>query len=172
MNRTSGKIKVAHVITRLIVGGAQENTIYTVLGLNRMPEYDVTLLTGPQAGPEGSLMETGWKDEVPCIVLKNMRRNATPRDAVMYYQLVKLFRREKYDIVHTHSSKAGILGRLAAKRAGVPIVIHTIHGLPFHEYQSSLVRKFYIAMERKAARASTRIVSVADTMTRKALDGR
>ena len=68
VNQTSPKIKVAHVITRLIVGGAQENTIYTVLGLNRMPGYEVVLLTGPQAGPEGSLMETGWKEEVPCIV--------------------------------------------------------------------------------------------------------
>ncbi len=164
------KIKVAHIITRLIVGGAQENTIHTVVGLNRMPEYDVTLLTGPQAGPEGSLMDGDWKKEVPCIVLKNMRRNPTARDIIMYRQLVRLLQKEKYDIVHTHSSKAGVLGRLAARKAGVPIIIHTIHGLPFHEYQSSFTRWFYIHMERKAGRVSDRIISVADTMTRKALE--
>jgi glycosyltransferase involved in cell wall biosynthesis len=98
-----------------------------------------------------------------------MRRNPTLRDIVMRRQLVKIFRDEKYDIVHTHSSKAGVLGRLAARKAGVPVVIHTIHGLPFHEYQSTLARRFYIHMERKAGRACDKIVSVADTMTRKAL---
>ena len=169
MGISAGKIKVAHVITRLIVGGAQENTIYTVVGLNRMPEYEVTLLTGPQAGPEGSLMQGDWKNEVPCIVLQNMRRNPNLRDIAMYRQLVKHFQECKYDIVHTHSSKAGVLGRLAARKAGVPIVIHTIHGLPFHEYQSAITRRFYIHMERRAGRACDKIISVADTMTRKAL---
>ncbi len=169
MDSSGKKTKVAHVITRLIVGGAQENTIHTVVGLNQMPEYDVTLLTGPQAGPEGSLIDGDWKNEVRCVILKNMRRNPTLRDIAMYRQLVKKFREEKYDIVHTHSSKAGVLGRLAARKAGVPIVIHTIHGLPFHEYQSALARRFYIHMERKAGRACDKIISVADTMTRKAL---
>jgi glycosyltransferase involved in cell wall biosynthesis len=169
MHVSDRKIKVAHIITRLIVGGAQENTIYTVLGLSRMPEYDVTLYTGPQAGAEGSLMDGEWKKEVPCVVLNNMRRNLTWRDAIMYRQLVKLFRCEKYDIVHTHSSKAGILGRLAARKAGVPVIIHTIHGLPFHEYQNVLARKFYIFSERKAARACDKIISVANIMTQKAL---
>ena len=169
MQISGRKIKVAHIITRLIVGGAQENTIYTVVGLNRMPEYDVTLFTGPQAGPEGSLMDGEWKKEVPCVVLNNMRRNMTWRDAIMYHQLIKLFRREKYDIVHTHSSKAGIIGRLAARKAGVPAIVHTIHGLPFHDYQNGIVRRFYIYSEKKAAHSCDKIISVADTMTQKAL---
>jgi len=162
-------IKVAHVITRLIIGGAQENTIFTAEGLRRSYGYDVTLITGPPLGPEGSLLEGDWRKTVKCLVLSQMRRPANPvRDAIAFAQLYSIFRRERYDIVHTHSSKAGILARLAARLAGVRIIIHTIHGLPFHPYQNGVSNLVYKLLERLAARVSSKIVCVADAMAEQA----
>jgi len=99
-----------------------------------------------------------------------MRRAVNPfRDAVAFAQLYLIFRREKYDIVHTHSSKAGILGRLAARLAGVKVIIHTIHGLPFHRYQGALSNLICILLENLSARVSTKIVCVADAMAEQAV---
>jgi glycosyltransferase involved in cell wall biosynthesis len=163
-------VKVAHVITRLIIGGAQENTIFTVEGLRKSYGYDVTLITGPPLGPEGSLLNGPWRKSVRCILLPQMRRAVNPvRDAIVFAQLCAIFRREKYAVVHTHSSKAGIIGRLAARLAGVKIIVHTIHGLPFHPYQSRLLNWMYVFLERLAARVSTRIVCVADAMAEQAV---
>ena len=162
--------KVAHVITRLIIGGAQENTIFTAEGLQATYGYDVTLITGPPLGPEGSLLRGAWRKTVRCILLPQMRRAVNPfRDAIAFAQLYLIFRREKYDIVHTHSSKAGILGRLAARLAGVKVIIHTIHGLPFHRYQGALSNLIYIFLERLSARVSTKIVCVAGAMAEQAV---
>jgi len=162
-------VKVAHVITRLIIGGAQENTIFTAEGLRKSYGYDVTLITGPPLGPEGSLLEGAWRKTVKCVLLPRMRRAVNPfRDALAFGQLYLVFRREKYDIVHTHSSKAGILGRLAAWLAGVKVIVHTIHGLPFHPYQSGFSNGIYTFLERLAARVSSKIVCVADAMAEQA----
>lgn len=157
--------KVAHVITRLIVGGAQENTLFTAEGLRTQYGYEVTLITGPPLGPEGSLLEGAWREHVPCGVISQLRRAVNPvRDAIAFARLYTLFRRKKYDIVHTHSSKAGILGRLAARLAGVKLIVHTIHGLPFHPYQSRLSNRAYVFCEKVAAKVSDKIVCVADAM--------
>jgi glycosyltransferase involved in cell wall biosynthesis len=164
------RARVAHVITRLIVGGAQENTIFTAEGLRTTYGYGVTLITGPPLGPEGSLLEAAWRERVPCVVIPQLRRTVNPvRDAIAFARLYTIFRRENYDIVHTHSSKAGILGRLAARLAGVKIVVHTIHGLPFHPYQSRLSNRAYVFLEKVAAKASTKIVCVADAMIEQAV---
>jgi len=162
--------KVCHVITRLILGGAQENTLYTVELLQASGRFDVTLVTGPALGPEGSLLERAKRGPFRTIVLPQMRREIHPgRDFLAYRALKALCRRERYDVVHTHSSKAGILGRLAARKAGVPVVVHTIHGLPFHPYQPKLTYRLYVGLERMAARRSDRIISVADAMTAQAV---
>ena len=166
----SGRPKVCHVITRLILGGAQENTLYTVELLQENGRYEATLVTGPALGPEGSLFERAGKGDFETIVIPQMRRAIHPtRDFATYRALKKLFRRERFDVVHTHSSKAGILGRLAARAAGVPVVVHTIHGLPFHPYQPRLTYRIYVALERMAARRSDKIISVADAMTDQAV---
>ena len=158
-------IRVVHVITRLILGGAQENTLLTVEGLQRMPEYEVTLVSGPALGPEGELVERARRNKVNLILIPQMQRAIHPvRDAVTLAKLVRLYRRLNPHIVHTHSSKAGILGRAAARIAGVPIIIHTIHGLPFHPYESGLNNRLYRRLERWAARWSDKIITVADAM--------
>ena len=165
--------KVCHVITRLILGGAQENTLHTVELLQASGRFDVTLVTGPALGPEGSLLERAKRGSFRTIVLPRMRRAIHPvRDFTTYRRLREEFRRERYDIVHTHSSKAGILGRLAARRVGVPVVLHTIHGLPFHPYQPRLTYRLYAGLERMAARRCDRIISVADAMTEQAVAAR
>jgi glycosyltransferase involved in cell wall biosynthesis len=99
-----------------------------------------------------------------------MRRAVNPwTDWRCYSQCINLIRRTRPHVVHTHSSKAGIIGRFAARRAGVPVVVHTIHGLPFHEHQSGAAYRLYVALERAAARRCDAIVCVADAMTRQAL---
>ena len=108
----SKTIKVAHLITRMIIGGAQENTLYTVLGLQDENQYSVDLITGPEIGPEGRL-DIGQVKTV--IFISTLVRNIHPvKDLRCLFQLIRLFKSKKYDIVHTHSSKAGILGRIAA----------------------------------------------------------
>ena len=129
-------MKVCHVITRLIVGGAQENTVATCIGLQRRG-YDVDLVIGPQTGPEGSLYEQAKAAGVPIIVLPELRRAPNPfADIPAGRALYRLFRENRYDVVHTHSGKAGFVGRWAARQAGVPVIVHTIHGPSFYAYQN------------------------------------
>jgi len=164
------KIKVAHVITRLIIGGAQENTLATVLFLMKKKAYDVSLITGPGLGPEGSLEQKAIDKGVNMLLVPQLRRNINPlRDLTAFFHLLKIFRQNKYDVIHTHSSKAGILARIAAKLTGCKIIIHTIHGLPFHPYEKKWKNALYIFLEKICAKISTKIFTVSDTMRDKAL---
>lgn len=156
-------MKVCHVITRLIVGGAQENTVATCLGLKRLG-HEVDLVIGPQTGPEGSLLSQ--VSDLPVIVVNNLRREPNPwHDVRACIALIRLFRERRYDIIHTHSGKAGIIGRLAARLAGVPVVVHTIHGPSFYAYQNPLGNWLFRWLEQVAAEWTTQFVSVADAMT-------
>ena len=124
-------MKIVHVITRLIVGGAQENTLLSCEGQHDAG-HDVTLITGPSLGPEGSLMARAEAYGYRVETLDAMRRSILPgKDVATFWALVRRFKDLKPDVVHTHSSKAGIVGRWAAHRAGVPRIVHTIHGLAF-----------------------------------------
>jgi glycosyltransferase involved in cell wall biosynthesis len=162
-------MKIVHVITRLIVGGAQENTLLSCEGQHDLG-HDVTLITGPALGPEGSLMERATSYGYKVEVIDEMRRAILPlKDWRTYKRLVRRFGEIKPDVVHTHSSKAGIIGRWAAHRARVPAVIHTIHGLAFTASTSKLVNGVYKWLERRTAPISTRIVCVADAMREQSL---
>ena len=162
-------LKIAHVITRLIVGGAQENTLLSCEGQHDAG-HDVTLLTGPALGPEGSLLERARSYGYRVEVLDPMRRSILPgKDLGVYRALVRRFRELKPDVVHTHSSKAGIIGRYAAWRARVPFVVHTIHGLSWTSSTRPYVNAIYKHLERRAARKCHKIVVVADAMTRASL---
>jgi len=164
------RLRIIHVITRLILGGAQENTLLTVEGLGRDPRYQVSLVAGPPIGPEGSMIDRARANGVDLVIIPEMRREVHPgRDLATFLKLLACFRRERPDIVHTHSSKAGILGRMAARCAGVPVILHTIHGMAFHRHQAGAANALYILLERLAARWSDRIISVADAMTEQAV---
>lgn len=162
-------MRIVHVITRLILGGAQENTILTCEGLARRG-HDVTLITGPALGPEGQLLDRALAGGYRVIVVEALRREIHPlRDRQSYQALRRYFRTLSPEVMHSHSSKAGILARRAAVRERVPLVVHTIHGLPFHPYQPWYLNRLYIRLERRAATLSDAIISVADAMTRQAL---
>ncbi len=163
-------MRVIHVITRLIIGGAQENTVATILGLQGKPDLEATLLSGPTRGPEGSL-ESAFQQrpQLLAIVPSLVRPVAPLRDAVALMRLTGIFRAQRPAIVHTHSGKAGILGRLAAHRAGVPIVVHTIHGPSFGSFQGAAANLLFRGAERAAGRVTTHFVSVADAMSRQYL---
>jgi glycosyltransferase involved in cell wall biosynthesis len=158
-------MNVAHIITRLIVGGAQENTLLTVEDQHRDYGDRVTLITGPPLGPEGSLLERARAGGFDVRVVPSLRRSIHPwRDAAALQGLLKELRSVRPDLVHTHSSKAGILGRGAAARLRLPAV-HTIHGAAFHYGQHPLVYRSYVAAERWAARRTAHFISVSDDMT-------
>ncbi len=170
-------MKIAHIITRLILGGAQENTLITCKLLAERG-HDVTLITGPAIGPEGALFEQTKTAAYETIVLDELRREISPFvDISAYFKLKKILKELQPDIVHTHSAKAGILGRYAGwalkgklsdKNLKLPLVIHTIHGLAFHPYQNPLLNRFYIAVEKATAKRTDAFITVADTMTDKA----
>ncbi len=159
-------MRVTHVITRLIVGGAQENTIASVLGLRQKPGLEVELISGPSPGPEGSLENAFAGAPHILTILPELVRPVHPfKDLLVRRRLENIFRGTRPDIVHTHSGKAGILGRLAAARAGVPLILHTIHGPSFGSFQNAPANFIFRAAERRAAKVTTHFVSVADAMT-------
>jgi glycosyltransferase involved in cell wall biosynthesis len=162
-------MRIVHIITRLIIGGAQENTLLSCQGQHDRG-HEVTLITGPPIGPEGSLMERAANYGYRVIVVDEMRRAIHPaRDLRTYKRLTSLIRELGPDVVHTHSSKAGIIGRWAAHRADAPAVVHTIHGLAFTASTSRLANFVYRSLEKRTAPITTKIVCVADAMREQSL---
>ena len=165
------KPRVIHVITRLIAGGAQENTILSCQAL--LDRYEVLLVSGPPEGREGSLIEDARRRGIEVRILDDLVRPVSPvRDRQAFEQLCGIFNSEHPELVHTHSSKAGILGRAAAWAARVPIVVHTNHGLPFYGEQSLPVRALYWALEKAASTVTDAVVCVGEEMRRKSIAAR
>lgn len=159
------KIRVLHVITRLIVGGAQENTLLTVTHLDRT-RYDVTLASGPTTGPEGSL-----EDRIPGDIafqrIPELVRQPDPvKDVLSLWRLVRLMRKGRFHIVHTHTTKAGLLGRIAARLAQIPVVIHTPHGHAFHDYLGTAGSTTLQAAERWLTRWTDQIICLTEAERR------
>ena len=160
------KIKVAHVITRLDMGGAQFNTLYTVSHLNR-EQFEPALLYGA-----GGVMDRK-AEGLASFIVPGLDRALCPRkDLRAFFALRRIFRELKPDIVHTHSSKAGILGRLAARAAGVPAIVHTFHGFGFTPGQSFAARKIFETAEKICAPISDALVFVSEANRAEALQKR
>jgi glycosyltransferase involved in cell wall biosynthesis len=164
-------MRVSHVITRLIVGGAQENTVSTIQGLRRRAPWELELVSGPSIGREGSL-ESVFLDHPGVLRLEpHLVRPIHPwHDLLGYRSLIRHFRRTRPVLVHTHSGKAGILGRLAAHKARIPLVIHSIHGPSFGSFQGRVANAVFTHAERVAGRVTDHFVVVADAMRRQYLD--
>ena len=155
-------IHVLHVITRLDVGGSTENT---VISTTRMPraEFTSSLISGRTVDPPPQLAETLQAAGVPWFEVPHLVRPVGPaNDCRAFVCLWRLIRKIRPDIVHTHSSKAGFVGRLAARMAGVPRIVYTPHGHVFQGYFSASVTRSFIAMERLAARWTDRIITLTD----------
>jgi glycosyltransferase involved in cell wall biosynthesis len=172
------KIKVLHLITHLGIGGAQDNTLLTVKGHDRQ-RYKVHLGTG-QDYTDWDARGRACADAF--CVFPDLRRSAPPQvDLRALNQITDFLRAHKYDIVHTHSAKAGTLGRIAARRAKVPIIIHTFHSFgwqvantahtrPWQMYLSSSKKWFYILLERYAASLSDALITVSELNRQEAMN--
>lgn len=163
------KIRIAQIITRLELGGAQQVVLHTLRGLDS-ERYERHLIAG-----QGGLLD----DEARALagvqvhLWPSFKHPIHPWwDLVALCKLVRWLMRNRIDIVHTHSSKAGILGRLAAGLAGTPVVVHTVHGWPFHEHQSAWLRGLYVRLERLAAARATRLIAVSQATRDKGLKHR
>ena len=162
---------VTHVITRLIVGGAQENTVSTVLGMQDKPGISTDLISGPSEGIEGSLEQEFSSLPGKLKMIPSLVRPVKPwLDLKAFFELTRIFMQTAPVIVHTHSGKAGILGRLAAKRAKVPLIIHTIHGPSFGPWQGALSNAAFMTAERMAGKVTHHFISVAKAMTQQYLN--
>jgi len=159
-------MRIVHIITRMIVGGAQENTRFNCLDLLRIYDDEVILITGPSLGAEGSLLDKFSDPDLRVVEIPELIRSIRPwTDFQAYRRLRAILKDLRPDIVHTHSAKAGIVGRAAAWSLKIPCVVHTVHGAPFHPYQPWLARKSFQACERWAAKRCHKLISVADAMT-------
>jgi len=165
-------MRIAHVITRLIIGGAQENTLLTVKGQMDLG-HEVALVTGPTAGPEGDLYEQARQWGVDLTIIDELCREISPlRDASACRHLYRWFRKRRPDVVHTHSSKAGILARIAARLAHPPVIVHTVHGMAFGRHEPAWRNALFRVLERTCARWTDRIVTVCDAMIDQSVAGR
>jgi glycosyltransferase involved in cell wall biosynthesis len=123
------------------------------------------LVTGFSPGREGELLKNVEMPPFPIVEIPEMVREINPmKDMKALSRLREYFKREKFDVVHTHSSKAGIIGRIAARQAGVPVVVHTVHGQAFHAYEKPWKKMLYIAAEWLAAKYCDKIYAVAQAM--------
>ncbi|OGU61206.1 MAG: hypothetical protein A2V66_12750 [Ignavibacteria bacterium RBG_13_36_8] len=158
------RIKVLNVITLFSIGGATETVVLMAEGL-KQKGYEVHVATGPNIPAEGSMYEITERLNIPVYTFPHLKRAITPfSDLLIIYQLFRFIKKNDYDIVHTHSSKAGVVGRIAAWLAGTPVRIHTIHGLPFHRYQNWFIRSLFKLIEKFAASISHKLVSVTHTI--------
>jgi glycosyltransferase involved in cell wall biosynthesis len=162
-------LRVLHIITRMIVGGAQENTLLSVEGLDKMPEYDVFLVSGLDHGREGELLSRA-RETTKLLIVPEMGRSINPlSDLAAFWKLYRLIRKGKYHIVHTHASKAGVLGRIAAWLAGTPLIVHTLHSLVFHEYQPWIVNRTWRVIKKLCAPITHYFISVSSIISDKAV---
>lgn len=164
--------KILIVITLFSIGGATETVISLASGLKKRG-YHVDIITGQALKNEGDMFAEANTLGLNVIVLNELVRNINPfYDVVTLFRLLKIIKVGKYSVVHTHSSKAGVIGRIAAWLQRVPIIVHTIHGLPYHNYQARALTRSYIMIERLCAKLSTKIVSVTHAIIENCLNNK
>ena len=156
----TGQPRVFHLITRLIKGGAEAKTLATVRGLKE--DYEFTVGYGAEYDTEPLERLESWGVETKRFPLMRHYNPVTTVPAVV--SLARYLRREEFDIVHTHSTEAGIIGRFAAALAGVPNVVHTVHGVPFTDDRNDVLNRFVLACERQAAKYTDTIATNADVI--------
>lgn len=161
--------RVLRILNRLIIGGPSKNAVY--LSRYMQPEFDTLLVIGGKEDHEQDADFLATTNNIDPTCVPEMKRSISPyNDWTAYNKLKKIIRDFKPDIVHTHAAKSGALGRLAAKHANVPVIVHTFHGHVFHSYFNSLKTNFFIRTERYLAGLSDAIVAISDVQ-KKELSG-
>src|SRR5215218_2637371 len=154
------KLRVLRAITRLNIGGPAIHAILLTRGLQN-ERFSSVLVTGLEGPHEGSMRDFAAKHGVQPRVLRELGREVSPvNDLKATLAMYRLIKSSRPHIVHTHMAKAGTAGRIAARLAGVPIVVHTFHGHTFHSYFGPLKTRLFLEIERTLARATDRIVAV------------
>ena len=168
MSKTTGrKISVLIAITRLAVGGAPQSVLMSIAGLDS-ERYRIVLVSGHPGTDEGSLIDEARNLNATLHLIPELQRAPHPiRDLKAFWHLWRLMRSEQVDIVHTHLSKAGILGRLAARLAGVPVIVHTFHGDVLEGYFSVIKSWFFTKAERLVGRVTDRFVCVSEGLQKR-----
>jgi hypothetical protein len=151
--------RILRIINRFNLGGPTYNASYLTKHLS--PTYETLLVGGPHEPGESGSYFIPESMGVEFRILENMRRNLNPwSDRQGYLEIRKIIREFKPDIVHTHASKAGALGRLAAKHENVPLVVHTFHGHVFSGYFGEVKTGVYIRTERHLAKSTSGIIAI------------
>ena len=157
------KIRVAHIIARMITGGADENTLFTIEGLNK-EKYEIDLITGEEFDKD--ILNKVKNHPFNIIQIKGLKWKLNfLHDPFVLLRLIKLLKKKHYDIVHTHTTKAGILGRIAAYLSGVPVIVHGLHGSTFQAFNSGLLNWLLFLFERFTDRFTDAYVSVSKVLS-------
>jgi len=163
-------IRIVRVIARLNVGGP---AIHVSLLTEKLgpPRYQSTLVCGNIAPGEGDMTYFAKQRGVQPVVIPELGRSLHPlRDTVTVWKLYRLLHRLRPDVVHTHTAKAGFVGRVAARLAGVPVIVHTFHGHIFHGYFGPVQTRLFLWLERFAARLSDRIITLSEGLRKELAD--
>jgi len=149
------RIKILHIQLLPLLSGVQNMMISLLTALN--PEkYEIFIISKP----DGPLVEKIKNLKFHYIPIKSLRRNISFWDLIAFIEIYRICKIYRFDIVHTHSSKTGFIGRISARLAGIPRIVHTVHGFPFHQFQPNWIQYFYQIMEHVAAKFCDKIVFV------------
>ncbi len=163
------KVRVLQIVTRLAVRGVPHHVLNLAAGLDKS-RYETVVLAGRSDPGEGSLLDDARSRGIPVMELPLLQRRIDPLvDARAFVAIYRLIRAGRYHIVHTHISKAGFIGRMAARCAGVPAVVHTYHGWAQELHNQNAAGRLLLACERLAARASDAVIAVSHSVVEDAL---
>ncbi|MCH7896914.1 MAG: glycosyltransferase family 4 protein [candidate division NC10 bacterium] len=162
-------MRILHLITRLDRGGSATNTLLTVAGFPSL--FGQSLIYGRTR--EFPQLALNLRQQVEMMELPDLVRSPSPlKDLVAFWKIYRLLRRGRFDLIHTHTSKAGIIGRFAARMAGVPHIVHTPHGQAFNGYAGRMLTTLFVLLERWAATFTDRIIGLTDQEIRDNLERR
>jgi glycosyltransferase involved in cell wall biosynthesis len=164
------RLTVVHVIDRLNVGGPAVHAVLTVRGLDPK-RFRTVLVFGTVEPGEADMSYLAYESGIETVVIPTLGRELRPlADLRTAWELYRVLRRERADVVHTHKAKAGAIGRVVALLAGVPVRVHTFHGHVFHGYFGANKTRAFLAIERTVARISSRLIALSDGLVSEMAD--